>query len=575
MRSARSGFLAVFVAACAAALITFQPTRDPDTWWHLATGRLALATRSTLPTDPFSFSFYGAAWRYKDLVADGLIWLAYRGGGFVGLWLGAAVAGAAMALGWHLVTRRTLPILVALAVTLPLLPWAMRPNLLSLALFPTLLALIQRRRSALPLVVVSWLWIILHRAALLGYVLLLARAVQLGLARLCARRPRLSLVAGAPPSSRELVEAAIAAGVAPLVGLLNPAGRAAFTSAVDVAGSAVLRVYIAEWKQLGLGALANWSGALGGVAIAVVVVRLVVAVRRHERAPFDSWHLGLLTLFAALSTQSVRWLPYLTLASALVLVIAIDEVAPRLPGPRALAATMLTIVIIAAGAGWARHGAAFALGEERAVEPADALDFARAHRLDGPLVHSYEFGGYLLWRGVPVLVDGRLDQLYPPAFVATCIQAERNPRFLAQLPLENATWAIGSNGDARFTHRYLFADPRWMMVYWSDAASVYVVRAAHPELASLAFGAIDPAAPERSAAEAARSGDAARIGQALGELRRMVTASPTSIRANSALAILFHVIGRSAERDVVMRVLHAVAPDHPAIRELDRRFGAH
>jgi hypothetical protein len=172
-----------------------------------------------------------------------------------------------------------------------------------------------------------------------------------------------------------------------------------------------------------------------------------------------------------------------------------------------------------------------------------------------------------------VLVDGRLDQVYPPAFVATCIQAERKPTFLAQLPIEHATWAIGSNGDARYTHRYLFYDPRWMMVYWSDAAAVYVERQAHPELASLAFVAIDPAAPEQSAAAAARSHDDRHLAAARAELQRMLTASPTSVRANSALAILFHLTGHSAERDVVMSVLHAVAADHPAVRELDRRFG--
>src|SRR5207302_10517267 len=38
--------MVVTVAVAAAALLTFAPARDPDLWWHLATGRLALATRS-------------------------------------------------------------------------------------------------------------------------------------------------------------------------------------------------------------------------------------------------------------------------------------------------------------------------------------------------------------------------------------------------------------------------------------------------------------------------------------------------------------------------------------------------
>ena len=566
----RSLVILLLIAAGAGALLAFKPSQDPDLWWHLATGRLALATRSTLPTDPFSFSFYGAPWPQKDVVAAVGIWLAFAAAGFVGLWLVSALAAASMVLGWRQLTARSWPILVALLVTLPLLQWTQRPNLLSLALFPTVLALLERRRWAW-LVLVSWIWIVLHRAALLGYALILGRALQQLVARLCARWPRLTLVAGAPPTPRELALAGLAAVAAPLVGLCNPSGRAAFTTSVALVESDVQRIYIAEWRRLGLVALEGWAGLLFIVAALWVVARLVVAVRRRQRAPVDGWHLALLLLFAVMATQRLRWLPYLPLTSALVLLLLVDELVPRLPPRLPLTPALVLLLLTACLA--ARRSAPWQLGEDRSVEPAAAVDFARAHGLDGPVMSSFEFGGYLIYRGLPVLVDGRLEQLYPPAFVATCIQAERNPTFLARLPIEKVTWAIGSNGDARFTHRYLFGDPRWMMVYWSDAASVYVVRAAHPELASLAFVVIDPAAPERSAAVAASTHDAARIGRALDELQRMLTASPTSIRANSALAILFHLSGRSADRDVVMRLLHAVAPDHPAVRELERRFG--
>jgi hypothetical protein len=560
----------VLVAVAAAALLTWVPAHDPDLWWHLATGRAALATRSTLPVDPFSFSFAGAPWRYKDLVADVGLWTLFAHGGFGALLLLRLGCAAAIALGFCLVSARALPVVVGLGATMLLMPWADRPNLLSLALFPTVLALLQRRRFGW-LVLVTWIWIVLHRAALLGYVLLGARAVDLALARLCARWPRLSIVAGEPPSTRTLEAAFGAAAVAPLVGLVNPSGRAAFTSAVDVAGSDMLRMYIAEWKQLGLVALVNWSGALATVTVLALTARLIIAVRRRQRAPVDGWHLALIALFLVLATRSVRWLPYLDLVCALALVLIVDEARLRTRST-ARAATALAMVVLLTLAFVARRGAPFALGEDATLQPVGAVDFARAHGLDGPLVHSYEFGGYLVYRGVPVLVDGRLDQLYPPAFVATCIRAERRPSLLAKLPLDDVGWAIGSNGESRFTHRYLYRDPAWAEVYWSEAASVYVVRARHPELLPLAFGVIDPAAPELSAAEAVRSRDPARIAAARAELGRMVAASPTSLRANGALAIYFHLLGRTAERDTVMQLLRAVAPDHPAVRALEARF---
>lgn len=594
----RATAVALGVVAAAAALATWAPVHDPDLWWHLATGRQALATRSTLPVDPFSFTFAGAPWRYKDLCADALLWAAFAGGGFVAVWLLEVAAAVAIALGFGLArrtgasgdgatgdgaagggaagagARAALGVLVAAGVTLLMVPLAGRPSLFSLALFPTVLALLERRRFGW-LVAVTWVWILLHRAALLGYVLVGGRTLHLALATACARWPRLSAIVGEPPPRRALAVAAIATVAAPLLGLVNPSGRAAFVSAVDVTGSGMLKMYIAEWKALGWAALGGATGVLLAVTALALLVRLALAARRGRRAPVDLWHVGLVALFAVLATRSVRWLPFADMSCALVLLHLVDEAAASLARPRAIFAVAATALVVGAFVG--RRGAPFGLGADPSLQPTGAVAFAEAHHLGGPVIHSYEFGGYLIWSMWPrarVLVDGRLDQVYPPAFVATCIQAERNPAYLPRLGAEAASWAIGSNHDARFTHRYLYRDPAWMEVYWSDAASVYVRRAAHPELASLAFVAIDPAAPELSVAEAVRSRDPARIAAAQAELGRMVAASPTSVRANGALAIYFHLLGRTAERDTVMRLLETVAPDHPAVKLLRRRFSA-
>ncbi|MCA1663654.1 MAG: hypothetical protein LC659_05200, partial [Myxococcales bacterium] len=356
-----------------------------------------------------------------------------------------------------------------------------------------------------------------------------------------------------------------AAVVAPMVGVVNPEGLAAFTTGLGVAESRMMRLYIAEFKVLGLPALWSWSGACGAVALAAVGARLVVALRRRERAPVDGWHIGLIVLFAALAMRSLRFVPYLTLVAALPLVLLVDEAMPRMQAARARTAlAALALVVLAVVA---RRGAPIALGYDERVVPVAAVDFARAHGLDGPVLDSFEFGGYLIFRGVPVLVDGRLDTLYPPAFVATCIQAERKPALLDRLPLDGVGWALGSNNEQRWTHRYLFADAAWAEIFWSEAASVYVRRDRHPELVPLAFTTIDPAAPELAAANAVRSHDPARIAAAHHELGRMVAASPTSVRANRALAIYFHLLGRTVERDTVMRALE---PEDAA--ELHERF---
>jgi hypothetical protein len=39
--------------------------------------------------------------------------------------------------------------------------------------------------------------------------------------------------------------------------------------------------------------------------------------------------------------------------------------------------------------------------------PAGAAGFLRDHQISAPLFNTYEYGGYLIWRGVPVFIDGR------------------------------------------------------------------------------------------------------------------------------------------------------------------------
>ncbi|MCA9602272.1 MAG: hypothetical protein KC417_09620, partial [Myxococcales bacterium] len=77
--------IAVLFLVAIAAVIAPRLMGGWDFWWHMAVGREAWATRTTLPTDPFSFSFEGAAWPYKDLLAGLLFYGAHAAGGMFGV----------------------------------------------------------------------------------------------------------------------------------------------------------------------------------------------------------------------------------------------------------------------------------------------------------------------------------------------------------------------------------------------------------------------------------------------------------------------------------------------------------
>jgi hypothetical protein len=70
----------------------------------------------------------------------------------------------------------------------------------------------------------------------------------------------------------------------------------------------------------------------------------------------------------------------------------------------ALAAT----AVLASATVWqTARGHFFQLRAAEWAYPGGAAAFLEEHRIEAPLFNTYEYGGYLIWRGRPVFVDGR------------------------------------------------------------------------------------------------------------------------------------------------------------------------
>ncbi|MEI2613344.1 MAG: hypothetical protein V9G20_32305 [Candidatus Promineifilaceae bacterium] len=107
--------------------------------------------------------------------------------------------------------------------------------------------------------------------------------------------------------------------------------------------------------------------------------------------------------------------------------------------------------------------------------PIAAVDYLEEHGLtDQRIFNDYSFGGYLIWRGLPVFADGRAD-VYGDAFLFYYLQT-----YLAranwQEPLD--TWDVDvvlmSQGTALTS--LLTASPAWEQVYADDVAQIFVRR---------------------------------------------------------------------------------------------------
>ena len=88
-------------------------------------------------------------------------------------------------------------------------------------------------------------------------------------------------------------------------------------------------------------------------------------------------------------------------------------------------------------------------------------------------MNSYNFGGYLIYRGIPVLIDGRADMYGDPfmkQYVAatTLSEAEALPALLAKFRIQ---WTLLQPGTPAIA--LLDRLPGWRRVYADDVAVVH------------------------------------------------------------------------------------------------------
>ena len=580
-------------------LVGWRTLASWDVWWHLAIGRRAIETGSTVPLDTFSFSYLGEPFVHKDLFADILFYGAFDTLGFAGIALIRATAVVIAALGIYLATvdRRPSPAwwfavtgVFVMAAQYRFIP---RPLIFTIALFAVMLGLIERARGTidqgsvrrfaramLPAIVVQWAWLNLHRGGLLGLVLLAGHALALFLALLLHRVPAVSSVAGPKPTLPIALVGLAAFVVAVLVGLLNPSGFDLYSSGLAVTHDAIHRNFISEWQPL------SWEVAramhLPGMALLAVcwlwlVGRLVLAVWRRKSSPAaDVWHLGVLFLFTVQGVSSMRWLSYAYAASAIIVVrLGAELTANRRTAPKGL--LLLAFLAVFTGVHATNHHG-LGLGEQPHRYPSGAFDFAAAHELGANVHNTFVYGGYTTWvhdGAFRTLIDGRNDMLFPSEFFLRCAHGEHDAEVFAGLQAEYPSdWVLASNTPGRESFLFLGTDPAWMPIYWSEPAIIYVERAQRPDLEHMAFRFVHPLDPIGSVYHAieASAGDREQLNLIGDEISRLLEASPDSVRAMTLLVMFSHHTGDVAARDAALDRLHQVAPDHPAVIELERQF---
>lgn len=439
---------------------------DPDSQWHIHVGARILAEGHFPQTDPYSHSFAGAPWIAKEWLAQVLLAVAHRIGGWFAV---VALTAFAAALAIALLARELLarlPLVPALALTGFALLCTIhhllaRPHVLAMPVMVLWFVLLFRAAetarvpslAALPLMA---LWSNLHGSFTFGLAfggLLVIEAVMRA-----APAERLRLVVGWGAFGLAALAAAC----------LHPYGPEVIVAAFRVLDLGAAKTVIVEWRPQDFSSFGLFEAfLLAGLGLALVLgLRL---------PPF---RIVLLLLLLHLALSHVRHITTLGFVGPLVVAPALARrpgqsgaAASRSSGPLAAALALGLAGLVAVTGLTAAAGRQFA--PPARWMPEAALSAARAAGLTGPVLNDYGFGGYLITQGVPTFIDGRAE-LYGGPFVVDVMRA-KGLKDMARLD------AILDSGQVQWTLlepstpavAYLDRRPGWRRIFADDVAVVH------------------------------------------------------------------------------------------------------
>jgi hypothetical protein len=451
---------------CATLFMRARILTTQDLYLHIAVGRWIRIHQLVPDRGIFSGSMPDAPWLAHE-------WLASLGAAalFDHLgWNGLAAATAllvAIAIGIvaHEAARTAGPVqalaCAVLAWGLCLVHIAARPHMTTLPLFALWIAAHVRARTAhrappLYLALAMTLWANLHGGFLIGPAFTLLFALEATYAADCWRQAGFAALRW----GIFLAAALLAALVTPhgLSGLLFPIHLSSMTSAL---------ANINEWQPSSLDNNAPLIIWLLLFFFVVAVFALRVAITR----------VVMILILIYLAFAHVRHTDLLAVAAPLLLLDALAETRFKnfagetlfwgKPARSPVVAVVAFILVAMTVSSLVIIGRNPDHGTDR-FTPEAAVNWAQAQHMQGQVLNSYNFGGYLIFRGIAPFIDGRVE-LYGQAFVTRDFALEQFPALLDEFRIG---WTIFDPSNPR--NLLLDRMPGWRRAYADPVAQIYV-----------------------------------------------------------------------------------------------------
>jgi hypothetical protein len=462
-----------------------KPPIDPDMWWHLRTGEYIL--ENGIPdSDPgFSFTAGDRVWVTHEWLTQVFMAGLYRIGGFWALsFFFAAVVVLAFGLLFAVSPGRPYVAgLVALLGVVASYPIIMaRPQMFNLLFGASTIFIVERVRSKKMNARWFWIfpvlfamWVNMHPGYLLGLAIIGVYVIGDG-TEYRFKGPSVERLKW--PEVRLL---AIAGACGLIAALVNPSGYRLWIYAFEVLGSKETMDAISEWRSpdfhqlmympfvvmlLGgwltlamsrrpvlwtdlLFMLGTSYAALQAIRhIAVFVIVAVPIISRHLLAIFEgtAWHpvlSGQQLEGTSVSMKRLNW------AIVILIVLGVGIYVPT--------QLQKTDGIIR---------------ENYPVEAVEVLTKSSKNFNDMRIFNNYDWGGFLIWKGIPVFIDGRSD-LYGDDFLSSYLKTFRTTETWQESLDTHQVTHILSKSKSNLS--VLLNESRdWHLVHEDDVAKIFV-----------------------------------------------------------------------------------------------------
>jgi hypothetical protein len=466
----RANLLIPLLVLLEATKLALDHFSDVDLYWHLRLG-LDMLARGELPAAvEYTWTVRGAPYLANDWLAEIALALAFRAGGFLGVALLKALAAAVLALLLYAAAllradgnSRAAGLAVAVMLFVGATNFIARPVLLGhvcLALELVSLELLWRGRrwAALGLGVAFGLWVNLHGSWPVGL-------APLAAALMAASRPVSWRRLGdrpLPAKARRWLAAGAVLGVAAL--FANPVGPRLLTRPFGMFGARAHLGVLKEWSPVPFEDPSAWI-LFGAAAL------LALACWRSKR-PLPLWDLGVVAAtFAMACSTALYHLPFAVVAAP-VLAEQLSSLLSRkgLSKPGVNLAVAASAALVLGGVMLAR--VQLIPLDVRSEIPVDAIDeLERSGLAQERGFNFFDFGGFLVFRKIPTLVDGRLEPFLHAGVFDRYVALETRGD-VESLEKEGVRWILARTGTRMAA--VAAARPGWRPLHRGEIGELFV-----------------------------------------------------------------------------------------------------